>query len=156
MLSPLDISIICRLQEDMPVVSEPYKKMADELGISEQQLLNRVREFLQIGIMRRFGAILNHRNAGFKANAMVVWKVPEENIKKVTDIMVGFKEVSHCCRRPVYDNWFYNIFTMIHGQTKNICEDIVQKISELSHIDNYSILYSICEFKKTSMKYFKD
>lgn len=156
MLSSLDISIICKVQEDIPIVQEPYKEIAEELGISQEELLNKIIEFSNKGIIRRFGAILNHRNAGFNANAMVVWKVPEENIKEITDIMTGFKEVSHCYRRPVYDNWPYNIFTMIHGQTKNVCEKIVQEISQLSNINDYNILYSTYEFKKISMKYFQD
>lgn len=156
MLSSLDISIIRKVQEDIPIVPEPYKKIAEELGISQEDLLNKIIEFSNKGIIRRFGAILNHRNAGFNANAMVVWKVPEENIKKIVDIMTGFKEVSHCYRRPVYDNWPYNIFTMIHGQTKNSCEKIVQEISQLSNINDYNILYSTYEFKKISMKYFQD
>ncbi|AJA46546.1 transcriptional regulator, AsnC family [Clostridium pasteurianum DSM 525 = ATCC 6013] len=156
MLSSLDISIIRKVQEDIPIVPEPYKKIAEELGISQEDLLNKIIEFSNKGIIRRFGAILNHRNAGFNANAMVVWKVPEESIKEITDIMIEFREISHCYRRPVCDDWPYNIFTMIHGQTKNICEDIVQKISELSNIKDYNILYSIYEFKKSSMKYFQD
>lgn len=154
MLSPLDINIIKKIQGEIPIVPEPYKQIAEELGISQKQLIDKIKEFSSKGIIRRFGAILNHRNAGFKANAMVVWKIPEKRIKEITEIMVKFPEVSHCYRRPVFPHWPYNIFTMIHGQTKSNCEKIVEEISRLSHISDYSILYSTCQFKKVSMKYF--
>lgn len=154
MLSPLDISIIRKIQEDIPIVLEPYKQMAKELEISENELLNRIEELRSKGIIRRFGAILNHVNAGFKANAMVVWNVPKERVKGVSKIMVMFSQVSHCYKRPVFPNWPYNIFTMIHGETKNQCKKIVKEISKASRINDYNILYSTCELKKTSMKYF--
>lgn len=156
MLSPLDIRIIGKLQEDIPIVPEPYKQIAKELGISQNELLGKIDEFCSNGIIRRFGAILNHRNAGFKANAMVVWRVPEDRIKEISKVMVMFLQVSHCYRRPVFPNWPYNIFNMIHGETKNQCEKIVKEISIISNISDYNILYSTCELKKTSMKYFNN
>ena len=154
MLSLLEIKIIRRIQEDIPIVSEPYKDMAKELGISEEKFLEKIKELSDRGILRRFGAILNHINAGFKDNAMVVWKVPDEKIKETVQFMVSFKEVSHCYRRPISPSWPYNIFTMIHGETKNQCEKIVEDISNVSHINDFNILYSTHEFKKISMKYF--
>lgn len=154
MLSHLDINIIKKIQGEIPVVPEPYKQISEELGISQKQLLDRIEQLLKEGIIRRVGAVLNHRNAGFMANAMVVWRVPEKKIRNIVDVMTAFPEVSHCCRRSVFKNWTYNIFTMIHGNTKNHCEKIIEEISTKIGIEDYEILYSTCEFKKTSMKYF--
>lgn len=154
MFSPLDASIIAKLQGDIPLAQEPYKQIAKELGISENKLLDKIDEFCSMGVIRRFGAILYHRNVGFKSNAMVVWKVPNERVKEVSGIMVRFSQVSHCYRRPIFPNWPYNIFTMIHEKTEKKCEEVVKGISKVSNINDYDILYSICELKKTSMKYF--
>lgn len=153
-LSSLDKSIIRKMQGNLPLAAQPYKLIAQELGIKEEELLEKIKEFCDNGIIRRFGATLNHRNVGFKANAMVVWIVPEERIKEVSGIMIQFPEVSHCYQRPTFPNWPYNIFTMVHGENKEKCEKTIKKIVLLTNIYKYSILYSTKELKKSSMKYF--
>lgn len=154
MFSDLDIRIIRKIQDDLPLVPEPYKAIAEELGITENQLINKIQDFCCRGIIRRFGATLNHRNVGFKANAMVVWKVPTERIKAVSKIMILFAQISHCYQRPTFPDWPYNIFTMVHGETKEECEKVVKEIVSATNIYDYSILYSTDELKKSSMKYF--
>lgn len=154
MFSTLDKSIIRKIQDDLPLVPEPYKSIASDLGITENELINKIHEFCNTGIIRRFGATLNHKNVGFKENAMVVWNVPDERIKEVSKIMTAFSQVSHCYERPTFPNWPYNIFTMVHGETKEECEKIVKEISIASKINDYDMLYSTCELKKCSMKYF--
>lgn len=156
MFSSLDISIICKIQEDLPLVSEPYKEIAEELQITESELINKIKEFCNKGIIRRFGATLNHRNIGFKANAMVVWKVPEERIHEVSEIMVLFSQISHCYQRPTFLGWPYNVFTMVHGESKEECEKTIKHIASASGINEYDILYSTIELKKSSMKYFME
>ncbi|AKN29582.1 transcriptional regulator [Clostridium carboxidivorans P7] len=155
MLSALDKSIIRKLQEDIPLTPRPYKAMAEEIGITEEELLNKIEDFQSKGILRRIGGILNHREAGFEANAMVVWMVPEDDIQKVGKTMASLKEVTHCYERATSNKWPYNIFTMVHGQNKKQCEDIIKKISDTIKISDYKILYSTEELKKTSMKYFE-
>ena len=154
MISPLDKKIIRIIQEDLPLVIEPYKQIALELGITEKELLNKIQDFSGKGIIRRFGTILNHRNVGFKANAMVVWKVPDERIKVVSQIMILFSHVSHCYQRPTFEGWPYNVFTMIHEETKQGCEKIVKEIANAINVNEYEMLYSTAELKKISMKYF--
>ena len=154
MLSSLDISIVRMIQEDLPLVPKPYKAMAEELGITENELINKIKEFCKSGIIRRVGTIINHRNVGFKANAMVVWIVPEERIKAVSKIMIVFSEVSHCYQRSTLPGWPYNVFTMVHGETKQECEKVVKEIANDVNINDYSMLYSTDELKKVSMKYF--
>ena len=154
MLSSLEINIIRKIQEDLPLVPEPYKAIAEELGITEIELINKIEEFYNNGVIRRFGATLNHRKIGFKGNAMVVWKVPDERIKEVSEIMILFSEVSHCYERPTFPSWPYNIFTMVHGKSDQECEELVKKIASLTNLNDYNILFSTSELKKTSMKYF--
>jgi siroheme decarboxylase len=141
------------MQENLPLVAQPYKLIAQELGIKEEELLEKIKEFCDNGIIRRFGATLNHRNIGFIANAMVVWIVPERRIKEVSDIMIQFPQVSHCYQRPTFENWPYNIFTMVHGESKEKCEKVINEIITRTNIDKYTILYSTKELKKSSMRY---
>lgn len=154
MLSCLDKSIIRRVQEDLPLVPEPYKEIARELGITEDELMNKIKEFCSSGIIRRFGTIVNHRNIGFTSNAMVVWIVPEDLIEVACKIMISFPQVSHCYQRPTFPKWPYNVFTMIHGQSNQECERIAKEIASAINIENYNLLYSTKELKKVSMKYF--
>ncbi|MCB2295740.1 Lrp/AsnC family transcriptional regulator [Clostridium algoriphilum] len=154
MLSCLDKSIIRRIQEDLPLVPEPYKEIAQELEITENELMHKIKEFSSSGIMRRFGTIVNHRNVGFIANAMVVWNIPEDLISDVSKIMISFSKVSHCYQRPTFSDWPYNVFTMVHAESRQGCEKVVKEIAEAVHINDYEMLYTTDELKKISMKYF--
>ncbi len=154
MLSCLDKSIIRAVQEDLPLVPEPYKEIALGLGITENELMNKIKEFRSSGVIRRFGTIVNHRNIGFISNAMVVWIIPTELIKDVSKIMISFPQISHCYQRPTFPEWPYNVFTMIHAQNNQECEKIVKEISEAINIEDFKMLYSTKELKKVSMKYF--
>lgn len=104
--------------------------------------------------MRRFAAILYHRNAGFIANAMVVWQVPEAQVDEVGSEMGKFRQVSHCYRRPVYANWPYPLFTMVHAATHSACMDIVKQIEARVGEFPHKNLFSTKEYKKTRVKYF--
>jgi DNA-binding Lrp family transcriptional regulator len=154
MFSDLDIKIIQALQEDLPLSAEPFKEIAEGLEISENLLLEKINSFIEQGIIRRFGAAIRHREAGFTANAMVVWNVEDEHTEKVGKIMAGFPEVSHCYQRPRYPDWNYNLFTMVHGKNRKQCQDIAEKIAAATNVENFKLLFSTDELKKTSMKYF--
>jgi DNA-binding Lrp family transcriptional regulator len=104
--------------------------------------------------MRRFAAVMNHRNAGFKANAMGVWAVPEEELEELGPAMAGFAAVSHCYRRPTYDDWPYSVFTMVHGRTARDCEATVEAIRAETGVDEFALLWSIKEYKKVRVRYF--
>ncbi len=154
MLSDKDKEIIARLSRDIPAGKEPFKALAGELSLGEEELLRKINEWKEKGIIRRFGAILNHRAAGYEENAMVVWRVPGERSRKVGEVMASFPEVSHCYERIAQAGWPYNLFTMIHGRTRAECEKIAEDISKDVGVTDYRLLYSIRQFKKTSMKYF--
>ena len=146
--------ICAAVQDDIPLEPKPFEMLAKKAGISEDEFIKKVNEFLDKGYIRRFGAAIRHRKAGITANGMGVWIVPEADRERVGKIMASFKEVSHCYERPSFEGWPYNLFTMIHGRTKEDCYEVAKKISEATSIKNYKLLFSSQEFKKESMVYF--
>ena len=149
-----DKDFIRELQKDLAVVPEPFKELANNLGITTMELFSKAKEFENIGIMRRFAAILRHRDAGFVANGMVVWHVPEDKIDHVGFKLAEFPQVSHCYRRPVYPDWRFNLFSMVHARTLKAAEKMAAEMSEAIGIKDYQILFSSREFKKERVKYF--
>jgi len=154
-ISELDREYIRQLQKDIEIVKGPFKRITENLGISSIDLFNKIKEYEKIGIMRRFAAILRHRQAGFTANGMIVWKIPEEKVDDKGLKIASFPQVSHCYRRPVYPDWEFNLFSMIHARTIEAAEKIAKEISSVIGIDNYKILFSSREFKKERVKYFE-
>ena len=154
-ISEVDKEYIRQLQKDIKIIKEPFKIITDNLGINLEELFNKVKEYQNMGIMRRFAAILRHRQAGFTANGMIVWNVPEEKIDQVGLKIASFPQVSHCYRRPIYPDWEFNLFSMIHARTIDAAEKIAKEISAIIKIDRYRILFSSREFKKERVKYFE-
>jgi len=154
-ISELDREYIRQLQKDIEIVKEPFKIITENLGISSTDLFNKIKEYEKIGIMRRFAAILRHRQAGFTANGMIVWKIPEEKVDEKGLKIASFPQVSHCYRRPIYPDWEFNLFSMIHARTIEAAEKIAKEISSVIGIDNYKILFSSREFKKERVRYFE-
>ena len=153
-LTGRDIEFIRELQKDLEPVSEPFRTPADNLGITTTELFAKAKEFEETGIMRRFAAILRHRDAGFSANGMVVWHVPEQSIDEVGFKLAEFPQVSHCYRRPVYPDWRFNLFSMVHARSLAAAEKMAVEMSRVIGITDYQILFSSREFKKERVKYF--
>ncbi len=153
-LNERDREFIRELQKDLAVVHEPFKELANSLGVTTAQLFAKAAEYENTGIMRRFAAILRHREAGFVANGMVVWQVPENRVDEVGFRLAAFPQVSHCYRRPVYPDWRFNLFSMVHARTLKAAEKIAIEMSETVGIKDYQILFSSREFKKERIKYF--
>ena len=149
-----DQAVICALQGDMPVISEPYAPAAAALGIPQTQLLTHLEQMRERRILRRVAAILFHRRAGFSANGMGVWKVPEGRELEVGGRMAAFRGISHCYQRPTYADWPYSVFTMAHGRSKEECDAILDSIAADTGIGERSTLYSSTEFKKIRLLYF--
>jgi DNA-binding Lrp family transcriptional regulator len=153
-LTPLHHAIIRAAQYDIEMSKEPFKAIIDDLNIDYDKFFKILDELQEAGVMRRFASILNHRKAGFSANAMVVWDVDEEKGEAVGERAAAFSAVSHCYLRPKYPNWQYNLFTMVHGksveETNSIIEDMASEIDSKSHMP----LYSSREFKKVRIEYF--
>ncbi len=153
-LSDVEIETIRVVQEDLPLVERPFAAQAAHLGVSERDVLDMLASFKERKLMRRFAALMNHRTAGFKANAMGVWAVPEEQLEELGPKMAGFAAVSHCYRRPTYEDWPYSVFTMVHGRSARDCEATIDAIRDETGVDDYALLWSVKEYKKTRVRYF--
>jgi DNA-binding Lrp family transcriptional regulator len=152
-----DREVVRATQGDMPVVSEPFAPAAQRLGITVEALLDHLAGMRERGLLRRVAAILFHRRAGFSANGMGVWKVPEERIFELGPRMAAYRGISHCYQRPTYPDWPYQIFTMAHGRSKEECDAILDAIADdMGCIEDRATLYSSTEFKKIRLLYFTD
>ena len=149
-----DKDFIRELQKDMEIIDEPFVKAAKNLGITEDEVFAKMKHYEDVGVMRRFAAILRHRQVGFTANGMIVWKVPEDRITSVGETLGSFPQVSHCYERPTYDDWPYNVFSMIHCKTHDEAHDVAKTIQDQINVNEYKILFSSREFKKTRVEYF--
>jgi DNA-binding Lrp family transcriptional regulator len=149
-----DKEYIRELQKDLEISHRPFLKSAEKLEITEEQLLEKAKYYEEIGVMRRFAAILRHRDAGFVANGMIVWNVPVSKIEEIGSKLGAFPQVSHCYQRPVYQDWPYNVFSMIHCKSQLDAENMAKEIQRQIGIDDYKILFSSREFKKTRVEYF--
>ncbi|MDX1533008.1 MAG: Lrp/AsnC family transcriptional regulator [Nitrosopumilaceae archaeon] len=149
-----DKEFIRQLQKDLEIVDRPFLEPAKKLGMTEEQVFEKLRYYEEIGVMRRYAAILRHRDAGFTANGMIVWQVPEDRINEVGGELGAFPQVSHCYQRPVYPDWPYNVFSMIHCKSEDEAKEMAKTIQSQIDVDNYTILFSSREFKKTRVEYF--
>ena len=149
-----DKAAIRELQEDLALVPRPFDDMAQRLGKTNDELFATVQDFQDRRFMRRFSAVLHHRRSGFSANAMIVWKVPEERSEEVGMTMAQNSAVTHCYERPTFPDWPYTHFTMVHATSTEGCEEIEREISEATGITERLLLYSSREYKKTRVRYF--
>ncbi len=152
----LDKAVVRATQGDLPVVPEPYAAAAAELGMTQEALLAHLEGMIERGLLRRVAAILFHRRAGFSANGMGVWKVPEDKIDEIGPQMAAYRGISHCYQRPTYEDWPYSVFTMAHGRSKEECDAILDAIADEFSITERATLYSSTEFKKIRLLYFTD
>ncbi|MDY6911230.1 MAG: radical SAM protein [Chloroflexota bacterium] len=153
-LEPPERAVINEVQQNLPLVSRPFDEMAARIGMDIKDFLTCCRSLLNRGIMRRFGASIEHVNAGFTANTMVCWAVPQEHVDEVGQRMAALPEVTHCYERRTNTRWpRYNMFTMIHGKTREDNENTVEQLSRMTGITEYQALPTIREFKKERVKY---
>ncbi|NOY70579.1 MAG: Lrp/AsnC family transcriptional regulator [Deltaproteobacteria bacterium] len=156
MPTKLEKKIIAAIQGDMPVTKRPYLEIAKRLDLTEETVLEVLRDLNNRGVIRRFGVTLKHQNSGFRANAMVAWRVDEARVEAVGGIMAAHQAVSHCYRRDPMEQWPYNLYTMIHSTDEAGCKKIAESLSTQTGVDDYAVLFSRKELKKTSMQYFED
>ncbi len=154
MLTELEKKIIASIQEDMAITERPYLEISEKLGIPEETLLETLQSLCGRGFIRRFGATLRHQKTGFTANAMAAWQVEEDRVEKVGNRLASFKQVSHCYRRNPTNGWSFNLYTMIHAHDEESCRQTARNMSKETGVENYSLLFSRKELKKTSMVYF--
>jgi DNA-binding Lrp family transcriptional regulator len=152
-LSSTDGRIINELHQDLPLITSPFSAMAERAGMDTEQFLAGCRSLQERGIIRRFSASINHRNAGFTANAMSCWVVPMDKVENFGQKVALLRDVSHCYERETNQHWQYNLFAMIHGRSRERCQEIAEKVARETGLTDYALLYSIKEFKKTRVKY---
>lgn len=157
MLDALDKKIIAAMQDEFPLVPEPYRQIAASLGISEEELLKRLQGYRASGKIRKMGAVLRHREVGYAANALGAWIVPEERISEVGRSFAKSPLVTHCyARDPQPPDWPYNFYTMIHAHTREECCAIAAQLAAEVGLTEYTMLFSTREWKKNSMRYFRE
>jgi DNA-binding Lrp family transcriptional regulator len=152
-LSETERGVINSIQEDLPLSGNPFRSIAERLDISVNSLIGHCCSLLQRGVIRRYGASINHYKAGYRANAMTAWRVPGDKVEAIASGIVSFRQVSHCYERATNPSWKYNLYVMIHGSSKAVCLDTVNKIQAGSGVRDYAVLFSTREFKKTRIKY---
>ncbi|WP_319541778.1 Lrp/AsnC family transcriptional regulator [uncultured Pseudodesulfovibrio sp.] len=147
--------ILALAGKDLPDTEQPFKTIAEAVGVDEQDVINLLADLKARKIIRRFGATLRHQKAGYGHNAMVAWRVPEERSDEVGEICAARPEISHCYIRRTYPEWTYNLYTMIHGERPGHANEVVAELEQVLGIDDNCVLRSLKELKKTSMVYFK-
>ena len=151
-----DIAVIRATQGPMPVVPEPFAPAAERLGATQEDVFVALQSLRERKALRRVAAILFHRRAGFSANGMGVWKVPEDRVVELGKRMAATRGISHCYERPTYADWPYALFTMAHGRSKEECDAILESIANDTGIHERATLYSSTEYKKVRMLYFTE
>lgn len=155
-LDKLDRQILMALQGDLDDSPEPYARIAEILDVTEDEVISRVRNMRDNGIIRRIGAMIRHIEAGISFNGMVVWRVDPERLDEVGHKLAGFPEVTHCYERIPFGEEGGTLFTMVHAPSEEGCLDAVRRLSKAVGVSDYEILFSKRELKKVSMTYFDD
>ena len=153
-ITEADIAYIRATQGDLPDVATPFEAVAKKLGMTVEQVLTHGRQMVDHGHLRRFATILNHRAAGFRANGMAVWNVPQDRILEFGTFVAGYRNVSHCYQRPTYEDWPYNVFSMIHAPRAEGVEAVADAIAAETGVTDHRMLYSSTEFKKIRLPYY--
>jgi len=153
-LSDLQISLIRQLQQDLPIISRPFHVIAENIDADINFILQQIIDWKSSGLMRRFGAVIRHQQAGFNANGMVVFEVDPKNIDTSGHLLAAYPQVSHCYQRPTVPDWPYNLFAMTHCESEPQLRDLVKGMVAQIKPKQYDILLSTQEYKKTNVKYF--
>lgn len=156
MLDNLDKSIIALMQQDLPLKPEPYKEMAQSLGISQEELLCRLQSYRASGKIRKLGAVLRHRKVGYSANALCAWIVAPERMAEVGAMLAAEPYITHCYERVSRPGWPYTMYTMLHGHSRQECESYARDLAKRANLTDFVLFYSTKEWKKTSMRYFRE
>jgi DNA-binding Lrp family transcriptional regulator len=153
-LTPVEIESVRLLQRDLPLQPRPFEAMARANGVAADELLAAAKSLLKRGYIRRYGAVVPARKSGFGASAMGVWVVKGDVVDVVGVKMSQNKAVSHCYLRPVYDDWPYNLYTIVHGRSVDECESIINDIAIDTGVSEKQALYPTREYKKAKLTFF--
>ena len=154
-IDDLERRIIRATQAGLPLVTRPYHALAESLDVEVDEIMARLTSMQERGIIRRIAAVPNHYSLGFRVNGMSVWNVPDEHVAQLGRQIGALDFVSHCYRRPRHlPAWPYNLFAMVHGQTREIVEGQVAEIANLlkDYSRGHEVLYSTRILKKTGLR----
>ena len=147
-----DLELLKVAQDGVLFTERPYQILGEMVGMSEQEVVDRLQALQDEGIIRRFAATIGHRALGIVANAMIAWRAPSEDIEMAGELLGSVDEVTHCYERATTPDWPYNLYTMVHSTSKEDCLDRARRLSQLSGITEYRVLFSEFEYKKTSAR----
>ncbi|MDM7933957.1 MAG: AsnC family transcriptional regulator [Methanothrix sp.] len=151
-MDQVDLRLLRAVQDGVKMTQRPYRMLGEEIGLSEEEVISRLRRLEAEGVVRRFAATIGHRALGIVANALIVWRVPQTRVVAVGELFAGLKEVTHCYERAAAPEWPYNLYTMVHSRSREECLRIADHLSEISGIGDYLVLFSEKEYKKTSTR----
>lgn len=154
-ISESERRILALLQKGLPLSRTPCMDLAGKIGTDTAGLLAVLESWERDGILRRFGAIVDHFKVGAGAGAMVVWQVEPERIEQVGAVFAGFEQVSHAYERKTCENWPFNVYTMVHAADVGQLESTVARMSQASGITDYRLLVTEKELKKVPPTYIK-
>ncbi len=150
----IDQAILNITQDGIPLVEEPFEELAKQVGISRDEVIRRLKRLRSIGVIKRLGISVNQRKVGIVANAVVAWKVPKEQLESVGTLLSSYTEVTHSYGRvTIPGKWEHNLFTVIHGYSRESVESIAKQLSEACGITDYLVMFSNGQFKRTSVKH---
>jgi DNA-binding Lrp family transcriptional regulator len=142
------------LQDGLPIQREPFVGAGAQLGWPVERIVEQIREWMGMGIVRRFGAVVRHRDLGFAANGMAVFRAADAQADEAGQRLAARPEVSHCYRRPPLEDFPYSLYAMVHGQSEDEVRQAVAAMAAEAGLTDYDVLFSVTEFKKASMRYF--
>ena len=151
-MDELDIRLLKNVQDGLELTKRPYQALGERMGISEDEVIRRLRALVEEGVIRRFAAAIGHRALGIVANAMIVWKVPAGDVERIGRVVASFEEVTHCYERAVQPEWPYNLYAMVHSRSREECVRIASEIARATGVEEYKVLFSEAEYKKTSAR----
>lgn len=151
-MDELDVRLLKAVQDGLELTERPYQALGEKIGISEDEVIQRLRSLVEEGVIRRFAAAIGHRALGIVANAMIVWKVPERDVERIGQIMASFEDVTHCYERTAEPEWPYNLYAMVHSRSREECVRMASEIARATGVKDYKILFSEAEYKKTSAR----
>jgi len=155
MLEARDLAVLAQVADGLPLCPHPYAQIGIELGMDEAEVINRLASLKAQGLIKRLGVIVKHRPLGYRANAMVVWDVPDELIKDLGATISRFSFVNLCYQRPRQPEWPYNLYCMIHGKDRATVLTQLEQLNEACSLVRYErqILFSRRCFKQRGAVY---
>jgi len=151
-MDDLDIKLLKKVQDGLKLTKRPYELLGQEMGLSEDDVIRRLSSMIEEGVVRRFAAAIGHRAIGIVANAMIVWKVPAGDVERIGRIVASFEDVTHCYERAIQPEWPYNLYAMVHSRNREGCVRMASEIAWATGVEEYKVLFSEAEYKKTSAR----